>query len=190
MGKVCTHMTMSLDGFIADPHDQVGELFEWYNAGDVTVQSASMPFTVDPASAEFLRELLSNAGALLTGRHLFDITNGWDDNHPVGTPVVVVTHSPPPDAGKWPNTTFIDGVQAAITRAKQIAGNKDVSIASAKIAQQALELGLVDEVCLSLVPVLFGEGISYFAARSHTLFDDPTVIQGQRATHLRYPVRR
>lgn len=190
MGKVYTHMTMSLDGFIADPHDQVGELFDWYNAGDVTLPSASMPFNVDPDSAEFLREILSNAGALLTGRHLFDITNGWDDNHPIGTPVVVVTHTPPPDAAKWPRTTFIDGVEAAIARAKQIAGDKDVSIASAKTAQQALELGLVDEVCVSLVPILFGEGIPYFAARHRTLLGDPTVTQGRRATHLRYPVRR
>jgi dihydrofolate reductase len=190
MGKVWTHMTMSLDGFIADPHDQVGELFEWYNAGDGTMHSASMPFNVDHASADFLREILSNAGALLTGRHLFDITNGWNDNHPIGTPVVVVTHNPPPDAENWPKTTFVNGVEAAITRAKQIAGGKDVSIASAKTAQQALELGLVDEVCVSLVPVLFGEGIPYFAARGHILLDDPTVIQGRRATHLRYPVRR
>jgi dihydrofolate reductase len=67
-----------------------------------------------------------------------------------------------------------------------------VTIASAKIAQQALDLGLVDEVCVSLVPVLFGEGIPYFTKldRGHQLLDDPIVIQGRRALHLRYPVRR
>jgi dihydrofolate reductase len=105
----------------------------------------------------------------------------------------VVTHRAPEDASKrWPRTTFVDGVEAAITEARQIAGDQDVTIASAKIAQQALDLGLVDEVCVSLVPVLFGEGISYFTKldRGHQLLDDPIVIQGRRALHLRYPVRR
>ena len=183
-------MTMSLDGFIADPYDQPGELFEWYDSGDVTVQGAGMAFNVDVASAELLREILSNTGTLIAGRRLFDITDGWNDNHPIGTPVVVVTHNPPTDAEKWPRTAFVDGVEAAITRARQIADGKDVCIASANITQQALELGLVDEVCVSLVPVLFGTGIPYFAASGHQLFDDPKVIQGRRATHLRYSVRR
>ena len=168
MGKVFTHMTMSLDGFIADPNDQVGELFDWYGAGDVTVPTPNeeISFQVDDASAEMLRELTGNTGALVSGRHLFDIANGWfdiangwDDNHPAGAPVVVVTHRAPEDAAKrWPRTTFVDGVEAAITEARQIAGDQDVTIASTKITQQALDLGLVDEVCVSLVPVLFGEG--------------------------------
>ncbi|MFC7876195.1 hypothetical protein [Isoptericola sp. NPDC057391] len=65
-------------------------------------------------------------------------------------------------------------------------------IASTSITQQALDLGLVDEVCVSLVPVLFGEGIPYFGAlaRGHLLLEDPVVVQGRRALHLRYPVRR
>ncbi|MFF4146832.1 dihydrofolate reductase family protein [Streptomyces sp. NPDC001698] len=105
----------------------------------------------------------------------------------------MVTHRAPEDAAtKWPTTTFVDGVEAAITRARQIAGDQDVTIASATIIRQALDLGLVDEVCVSLVPVLFGEGISYFTKleRGHQLLDDPIVVQGRRALHLRYPVRR
>ena len=195
MGKVFSHMTMSLDGFIAEPDDQVGELFDWYGAGDVAVATANdeISFQVDEASAEMLRELTGNTGALVSGRHLFDIANGWGDNHPAGAPVVVVTHRPPEDAAKrWPRTTFTDGVDAAITEARTIAGDQDVTIASPTITQQALDLGLVDEVCVSLVPVLFGEGIPYFAKldRGHLLLDDPVVIQGRRALHLRYPVRR
>lgn len=195
MGKVFTHMTMSLDGFIADPQDQVGELFDWYEIGEVTVPNPNeeISFQVDEASAEALRELTGNTGALVAGRRLFDIASGWDDNHPVGAPVVVVTHRAPEDAAtRWPRTTFVDGVEAAITKARQIAGDQDVTIASANITQQALDLGLVDEVCVSLVPVLFGEGIPYFAKldRGHQLLDDPTVVQGRRALHLRYPVRR
>jgi dihydrofolate reductase len=195
MGKVLTHATMSLDGFIADPQDQVGELFDWYQAGDVTVPNPNedVSLRVDDASAEMLRELIANTGALVAGRRLFDIADGWGDNHPADAPVVVVTHRPPENASqRWPRTTFVDGVEPAIARAKQIAGDQDVNIASASISRQALDLGLVDEVCFSLVPVLFGEGIPYFAKldRGHQLFDDPIVVQGRRALHLRYPVRR
>ena len=195
MGKVFTHMTMSLDGYIAAPDDQPGELFDWYGAGEVSVPSGNenIAFDVDEASAEVLRELTQNAGALVSGRRLFDIAGGWNDAHPVGAPVVVVTHSPPADAAeRWPSTTFVDGVEASIAKAREIAGDKDVTVASANVTQQALDLGLVDEVCVSLVPVLFGEGIPYFSKldRGHLLLEDPVVVQGRRALHLRYPVGR
>jgi dihydrofolate reductase len=149
-------------------------------------------FRVDEVSAEMLRELTGNTGALVAGRRLFDIADGWGDNHPAGAPVVVVTrHTPENAAERWPRTTFVDGVEAAITEAKKIAGDQDITIASPTITQQALDLGLVDEVCVSLVPVLFGEGIPYFAklGKGHQLLDDPIVLQGRRALHLRYPVR-
>ena len=195
MGKVLTHMTMSLDGFVAAPDDNPGELFEWYAAGDVSVPSANgdVKFDVDEASAEVLRELTDRVGAIISGRHLFDITDGWGDVHPVGAPVVVVTHSPPANAAdRWPRTTFVNGVEAAVARAREIAGDKDVTIASTKVTQQALDLGLVDEVCVSLAPVLMGEGIPYFSKldRGHLLLEDPVVVQGRRALHLRFPVRR
>ena len=195
MGKVLTHMTMSLDGFIADPDDNPGELFDWYQAGEVSVPSGNenISFDVDEDSAEVLRGLTESPGALVAGRRLFDIAEGWNDSHPVGAPVVVVTHAPPADAAeRFPNTTFADGVEAAIAKAKEIAGDKDVTIASPNIINQALELGLVDEICIALVPVLFGEGIPYFSKldRGHLMLEDPTVVQGRRALHLRYPVRR
>ncbi|MEU5870624.1 dihydrofolate reductase family protein [Glycomyces sp. NPDC047369] len=195
MSKVLSHMTMSLDGFIAQPDDQVGELFEWYEAGDVVVPNPNedVKFAVDAASAPFLKELTGNCGALVAGRRLFDMTGGWGDRHPVGAPVVVVSHGVPEDAAeRWPRTEFVDGVAAAVERAQAIAGERDVTIASANITQQALALGLVDEVCVSLVPVLFGEGVPYFAAfdTGHLLLEDPEVVQGKRAVHLRYPVRR
>jgi dihydrofolate reductase len=193
MSKVFTHMTMSLDGFIAEPNNEIGELFEWYQAGDVVVPNPNEQVTmkVDEASAGVLRDILTNTGALVAGRRLFDIADGWGDNHPVGAPVVVVTHRPPEDADRWPRTTFVDDVGTAIARAREIADGKDVTIASANVAQQAVKLGLVDEVCVSLVPVLFGEGIPYFAnLGGHQLLEDPVVVQGRRALHLRYPVRR
>ena len=196
MGKVQSHMTMSLDGFIAQPDDDPAELFEWYGAGDVELPSDApgMSFHVDPASAEMLQGLLDRTGAMISGRRLFDQTDGWGDRHPVGAPVVVVTHRPPPDdaATRFPRTTFVGSVEEAVATAKEIAGDLDVTIASPDVIQQALGLGLVDDVCISLVPALFGEGIPYFAAlaRGHVLLDDPEVVQGKRALHLRYPVRR
>jgi dihydrofolate reductase len=195
MSKVLTHMTMSLDGYVAGPDDQIGELFEWYGAGDVSVPSANddVTFAVDEASADVLRDLTENVGAIVAGRRLFDIADGWNDAHPAGAAVVVVTHEAPAVAAdRWPKTTFVDDVEGAIAKAREIAGDRDVTIASANIIQQALDLGLVDEVCVSLVPVLFGEGIPYFSEldHGHVLLEDPVVVQGRRALHLRYPVRR
>lgn len=195
MGKVLTHMAMSLDGYIANPGDGPDELFDWYWGGDVTVRShqAGMSFQVDEASAQMLRDLIDGAGVVVAGRRLFDMTNGWDDNHPAAPRIVVVTHAPPEHAAeRWPKTTFVSGVEAAIATAREVAGDKDVIIASPDVINQALDLGLVDEVCVSLVPVLFRNGIRYFAEGTggHLMLDDPTVVQGRRAVHLRYPVRR
>src|SRR5579875_982387 len=97
MGRIFSHMTMSLDGFIADPDDGVGELFGWYDAGPVAVPSADerWSFSVDDASARMLREVMAATGALVCGRRLFEHTSGWDDSHPMGAPVVVVTHRAP-----------------------------------------------------------------------------------------------
>ena len=196
MAKVLSHMCMSLDGFIAQPDDNPAELFEWYWTGEVVLPSAqeTMSFSVDAASAGMLRELMSGCGAIVAGRRLFDQTDGWGDNHPAGAPVVVVTHRPPPDdAGqRFPRTTFTSSVPDAIAAATVVAGDKFVTIASADIIQQALNLGLVDEVCVSVVPVLFGAGIRYFGdlVDGHVMLDDPVVVQGTRALHLRYPGRR
>ncbi len=194
MAKVLTHMCMSLDGFVAQSDDNPAELFDWYWGGDVVVPSAqeSMKFSVDAASAPMLQDLTSGCGAIVAGRRLFDQTDGWGDNHPAGAPVVVVTHRPPPAdaAARFPRTTFTGSVEEAITTAKGIAANRFVTIASADIIQQALKLGLVDEICISQVPVLFGSGIRYFGQLAgHVMLEDPVVVKGRRALHLRYPVR-
>ena len=105
-----------------------------------------------------------------------------------------MTHRAPPQdaAERFPRTTFTGSVEEAISTAQEIAGDKFVTIASANIIQQALNSGLVDELCVTQVPVLFGTGIRYFGelAGRHVMLDDPVVIQGSRALHLRYPVRR
>jgi dihydrofolate reductase len=194
--KVLTHMCMSLDGFVAQPDDNPAEVFDWYWNGDTEVPSAqeTMTFSVDAASASMLRELTTGCGAIVAGRRLFDQADGWGDNHPAGAPVVVVTHRPPPAdaAERFPRTTFTGSVEEGIATAKGIAGERFVTIASADIIQQALNLGLVDELCVSQVPVLFGAGVRYFGdlVGGHVLLEDPIVVQGSRALHLRYPVRR
>lgn len=193
MTTVITHMAMSLDGFVATPSDDPQELFEWYGAGDTEVHTANegISFRVDAASAEVLTRFTTRTGALIAGRHLFDITSGWDDRHPIGAPVIVVTHSAPDDADRWPNTRFVNDVETAVATAREVAGDGVVTIASPSIAQQAIALDLVDDVWVSLIPVLFGQGKPYFADLGrHVLLEDPEVVRGTRALHLRYPVRR
>ena len=194
MSKVYSHMVMSLDGYIASPEDGIEELFEWYGVGEVSIptHNEGIELNVDEQSAAMLRYYMATSGALVCGRRLFDITQGWGDSHPLGGKVVVVTHRRPDDADKWKTITFADGVEAGVAQAKEAAAGKDVVIASADIAAQALDLGLIDEIHVSLAPVLLGEGIPYFAnlkAAPHRL-EDPRVIEGKRATHLLFPVRR
>ena len=194
MTRVVTEMSMSLDGFIADPSDGVEHLFGWYSSGPVEVPTADPRWTfhLSEASAAHLREAFASVGALVCGRRLFDHTQGWGGNHPLGVPVFVVSHSVPdgwprPDA---PFTFVTDGLESAIARAKAVAGEKTVAVASANVVQQCLNLGLLDEITVSLVPVLLGEGIPYFAHLSSApvKLKGPRVVEGEGVTHLTYRV--
>jgi dihydrofolate reductase len=192
MSKVIANMSMSLDGYIADPADGVDEVFAWMGAGDVETPTAVewATFKTSAASAEYMRDAMASVGALITGRRLFDVANGWGGTHPVGVPVVVVTHQPPTD---WPHTetfTFVDNVEKAVQVARDLAGDKDVVVASAKIAQQCLNAGLLDAIHVDQVPVLLGEGIRWFEdlSTAPVKLATPTVIEGDGVTHLAYPV--
>jgi dihydrofolate reductase len=196
MATVITQASMSVDGFIADPSDKVGPLFDWYGNGDVEVTGADPDrvFRVSAASAEYLRRAWSNAAAGVIGRRLFDITNGWNGRPPVGEAVFVVTHRPPedwdfPDA---PFTFVTDGVASAVAQAREFAGDRVVSVSPGNVGGHAFQAGLVDEVLVDLVPVVFGAGVRYFGdyAGSPLLLDDPEVVRGDRVTHLRYRVRQ
>ncbi|MGZ3598772.1 MAG: dihydrofolate reductase family protein [Ktedonobacterales bacterium] len=189
------NMSMSLDGFIADPSDGVEHLFGWYNNGDVTVPTADPRWTfhTSAASAAYLRETFANVGALVAGRRLFDVANGWGGNHPAGVPVFVVTHSVPDG---WPRDdapfTFVtEGIESAVAQAKSVAGDKITSVASANIAQQCLNAGLLDAIAVDLVPVLLGKGIRFFdhLTSAPVELEDPRVIEGTRVTHLYYRVK-
>jgi dihydrofolate reductase len=193
VGSVIAHMSMSLDGFIAFPNDEVGPLFDWQEGGPVETPTSSerWSFHTDGASAEILSTMMGMAGALICGRRLFDFTKGWGGRHPVGCPVVVVSHSVPEG---WPRPgaqfTFVNGVSEAVAEAQAIAGDKNVVVASPSITQQCLDLGLLDEVHVSLVPVLLGDGVPFFAnlGAAPVLLDDPVVTPGRRVTHLAYRV--
>ena len=196
MGTVSMQASMSLDGFIADPSDAVGPLFDWYGNGEVEFTGADPDrvFHVSAASAGYLREAWANAAAGVIGRRLFDITNGWNGRPPVGEAVFVVTHRPPtdwdfPDA---PFTFVTDGVASAVAQAKAFAGDKVVSVNPGNVGGQAVAAGLVDEVRVDLVPVVFGAGVRYFGdyAGSPLLLENPRVVQGDRVTHLHYRLRR
>ncbi|GLY85805.1 dihydrofolate reductase family protein [Actinoallomurus iriomotensis] len=194
MGKVIANMSMSLDGFIADPADGIDELFGWMGSGEVEVPTAVewATFRMSPASATYMRESMASVGALVTGRHLFDITHGWGGTHPLGVPVVVVTHEPPADKPNPDTFTFADSVETAVKLAREAAGDKNVVIASAKIAQQCLDAGLLDGIHVDLVPVLLGTGVRWFEnlATAPARLEGPEVIEGQGVTHLAYSVRR
>jgi dihydrofolate reductase len=194
MAKVVADMSMSLDGFVADPTDGVDELFSWYGNGDVEIPSANphLTFHVSAASAEHLRPALTGAvGALVAGRRVFDQTDGWGGRHPCGAPVFVVSHSVP--AG-WPradsDTTFYDDALAALDAAKAVAGERMVAVSTPTLTRQYLDAGVLDEIVVSLVPVLLGQGIPFFAqlAKTPVRLSDPTVVEGTRVTHLTYQV--
>lgn len=196
MGKVIAAAAMSLDGFIADTSDAVGPLFDWYNNGDAEITGAdpSRVFHVTAATAGYLRATWTSIGAAVIGRRLFDLTNGWDGRPAIGDAVFVVTHHPP---ASWPHPdapyTFVtDGLPSAIAQAKAFAQDRDVSLTAGNLTGQALAAGLVDELAVSLVPVVFGSGVRFFGGYSASpmLLDNPQVVQGDRVTHLHYRVRK
>jgi len=196
MGTVVADMTMSVDGFIADPDDGVGPLFDWYDEGDVefTFPGNGMESRVSAASAGHLERVVSELGALVTGRRLYDVAHAWSGSHPAGVPVFVVTHTPPGSApsGSTPFTFVTDGVESAIAQAQAAAGAKTVVIASANVASQALDAGLLDVINVSLAPVMLGRGIPFFSGlkRYPVMLEDPVIVPGSRVTHMYFRVRR
>jgi dihydrofolate reductase len=116
--------------------------------------------TLTPQSADYWRAWTAGLGAVVVGRELFDLTGGWRGTHPLGVPVVVLTHEPPTD-WDYPgaeNFSFVsDGIEAAVALAQQVAGKKNVGVAAGTIARQCLEAGLLDEVAVDLVPVVMGK---------------------------------
>lgn len=191
MSTVVMHNVVSVDGFIADENDDVGPLFDWYSGGDTELVDGGPK--VSRTSAEYVRPFWAGIGALVVGRHVFDMTNGWEGTPPAGEHVVVVSHRPRPD-GWHPEAPyhFVDDVAAAVAKARELAGERTVVVAAGDVGGQALALGLVDEVAMDVVPVVFGSGKRYFGPvdGQHLLEDPDVVIRAERVLHLRFRVRR
>ena len=199
MGKVIAQASMSLDGFIAKQDNTIGRLFDWLQNGEVEMPTPAEDFAVHltAPSAGHWRGWTSQFGAMVVGRTLFDFVDGWNGRHTLDVPVVVVTHHIPDD---WveshrdaPFSFVTEGVEAAVSRARQLAGDQDVLVSAGTIARQCLELGLLDEVMIDLVPVVMGTGRPYFGELSldDVPLGDPSVcIQGTQVTHLTFPLVR
>jgi dihydrofolate reductase len=189
MGKVVFDISMSLDGFISGanvrPEAGLGDggerLHDWgFNSAD-------------PRNREIVAGWAST-GAIIVGRTTYNLSiPHWGADGPTGAarvPTVIVSHSAPhdiPDGGVY---TFVDSVEAALEKAKKLAGDKDIGIQGANVAQQFIKLGLVDEIFIHLVPVLFGDGIRLFEhpGSEHIALETTEVIQTPEATHLRFRV--
>jgi len=171
-GKVTTGFSMSLDGFVAGPNEDFQQLFAWMTSGDtdytLTIGNREQKLKIAEESVERLDDAINTTGALVSGRRLYELTNGWGGHHPVGAPVVVVTHRSPPE---WV---------------------KEVVVASATIVQQCLNAGLLDEIHIDLVPFLLGDGVRLFEHLkvAPVALEDPQVSIGKGVTHLTYRIKK
>lgn len=177
MATTIASMSMSLDGFIADPADGTDRLFAWY----------AHP---NEASTALLQDVGTNLKTILVGRRTFEIAGGWGGAHPLGVPVFVLTHRPPDGWDDAPFTFVTDGIERAVSRARAAAGDGIVGISGADVVQQCIEAGLVDEIAIDVVPVLLGKGVSFFGdVGTPTELEGPRVVEGDGVTHLSYRLK-
>lgn len=192
MGNVVMYASASVDGFIADENDQPGPLFDWLVSGDVPLDESGL-LKVSQASYDYVRSYWDQIGVTVVGRQVFDQTDGWDGIPPSGIDhVVVVTHRPAPVG--WDSAApfhFVHGIEAAVVKAQELAGNRLVEVSAGDVGGQMLAAGLIDEVRMDIAPVVFGSGKRFFGAvaAQHLLKDPDVVIQGNRVLHLRFQVR-
>ena len=180
-------MSMSLDGYIADPNDFLGgddgeRLHKWADAGGESGQPAGQ-----------FQDEWNAAGAVIAGRRTAELMDHWGGDHG-GLPIFVPSHRPPGPAARWgyPLVTYVtDGIESAMAQAKAAAGDRDVQVRGAYTAQRALEAGVLDEVQVHQIPVLLGQGRRLFdALPSEIELEIVRVIDTPEATHIRYRVRR
>ena len=169
MPTVIADMTMSLDGFVADADDGM--------------------LKVDVARRTGPRDAVR---AVICGRRSFDVTGGWGGRHPTGAPVFVVTHSVPfgwPRDGA-PMTFVTDGIESALERASAVAGDGSIAVASPSLARQYLNAGLLDEIRVSVAPVLLGKGVRFFdgLTKVPVELELTGVVNGLGAAQLSYRV--
>ena len=198
MSQVVLDITMSLDGFVTAPDDGPGRglgddgerLHYWVFGGPWTYGEAQQE---RPGATGVDREVLDElmeAGAAVVGRRMYDVTNGWGGKSPFGVPCIVVTHriddQPNPESG----FEFVDGIEVAVDRAREIAGGRKVGIGGgASVAQQALQADLVDELQIHIAPIILGAGLPLFGELGTRLQLERTrVLESPFATHIKFRV--
>jgi dihydrofolate reductase len=192
MSASVLYMSMSLDGYVADPNDQLG--------GDNGIRLHAWSYTPD---GEFFRpsgavgELVDEynaTGAVLAGRRTAEVVDHWGGNHNGrGVPIFVPSHRPPgPSVANYPLVTYVsDGIASAMAQAKAAAGDRNVLVHGGYTAQRALEAGVLDELQIHQIPVLLGKGRRMFGELPLSLeLEIVRVIDTPEATHIRYRVRR
>jgi dihydrofolate reductase len=194
------YMSMSLDGFVAGPGagpgNGLGEgghrLHAWFLPGG-DPDRPQAPLHLAGVNRQVMDEALAT-GAIVAGAGTFEPAHGWGGDHHDGAPIFIYSrHEPRIDVSGWPLVTYVSSVQTAISRAKAAAGDKDVLVHGAAVAQLALAAGVLDELELHVVPVLLGQGRRLFdgLGPQHTELDRVRVLQGEHGvTHLRYRVAR
>ena len=193
MSASVLYMSMSLDGYIAGPHDEPGNpggagfmrLHEWLN---IPEGASSRP---DEPAGELMGEM-NATGAVLVGRRTAEQVDHYGGDHH-GVPIFVPSHRPPgPSVADYPLVTYVtDGIESAMAQARAAAGDRNVMVHGAYTAQRALEAGVLDEVQIHQIPVLFGGGRLLFEVLpSRVELEIIRVIDTPEATHIRYRVRR
>jgi dihydrofolate reductase len=193
------YMSMSLDGFIAGPNEGPGNglgdgghrLHEWVLRGaDGDHRGVGRPAGVN---GQVFDEFMAT-GAVVAGRGTFEPAGGWDGDHHDGVPIFVLSrHAPDREMAQWPLVTYVSDVRTAMTQAKQAAGDKEVLVHGAGTAQLALAAGVLDELEIHLIPVLFGQGRRLFDHLSpeHIELERTRILEGEAGvTHMHYRVRR
>jgi dihydrofolate reductase len=197
MSRAVLYMSMSVDGFIAGPHDGpdngLGDgghrLHEWLLIGADSDHKKIID-RLDGVNREIVDEFMST-GAVVVGRRTFEAAGGWDGDHHDGVPIFVLSRHQPDPAFRWPGVTYVSDVADAVHRAKDAAGDKDVLVHGAVTAQKALAAGVLDELQLHLVPVLLGQGRRLFddMPPGHVELELLRAQDGPGVQHLRYRVR-
>jgi dihydrofolate reductase len=197
MAKVVAGITTSVDGYITGPNDGPGRglgdggerLHEWVFGGPWTYADGTRGEATGEDAA-WLDVVTSRIGAVVGGRWTYEAARHWGDESPWGLPFFIVTHRPQeePEGGAF---NFVSGVEAAVERALDAAGGKDVSVmGGAEIIRQALGAGIVDELTIIVAPVVLGGGKRLFEGFTQSLdLEHLGVRQSPFATFIDYRVK-
>jgi dihydrofolate reductase len=192
MSATVLYMSMSLDGFVAGPNEDPGRLHEWFSTG-ANADHKRVSGRLAGVNGQVVDEFMAT-GAVVAGRGTFEPAGGWGGDHHDGVPIWVLSRREPGiDVSQWPLVTYVNDVTSATTQAKQAADGKNVLVHGAATAQLALAAGVLDELELHLIPVLFGQGRRLFdnLGPEHIELEPTRILEGEGGvTHMHYRVQR